>query len=49
MRQRTEHLLEHLGQSATLSFEYGPAGSTGGYVKYEGEVHYDLVPRLQQQ
>lgn len=26
-----------LGQSATLSFEYGPAGSTGGYVKYSGE------------
>lgn len=27
-----------LGQSATLSFEYGPAGSTGGYVKYSGEA-----------
>lgn len=26
-----------LGQSATLSFEYGPAGSTGGNVKYTGE------------
>lgn len=26
-----------LGQSATLSFEYGPLGSTGGYVKYSGE------------
>ena len=26
-----------LGQSATLSFEYGPAGSTGGLVKYSGE------------
>jgi len=26
-----------VGQSATLSFEYGPAGSTGGYVKYSGE------------
>ncbi len=26
-----------LGQSATLSFEYGPAGSTGGNVKYSGE------------
>ena len=26
-----------LGQSATLSFEYGPAGSTAGLVKYEGE------------
>ena len=26
-----------LGQSATLSFEYGPAGSTGGNIKYSGE------------
>lgn len=26
-----------VGQSATLSFEYGPAGSTGGNVKYTGE------------
>lgn len=26
-----------VGQAATLSFEYGPAGSTGGYVKYSGE------------
>lgn len=26
-----------LGQSATLSFEYGPAGSTGGLIKYSGE------------
>jgi len=26
-----------VGQSATLSFEYGPAGSTGGLVKYSGE------------
>jgi len=26
-----------VGQSATLSFEYGPAGSTGGNVKYLGE------------
>lgn len=26
-----------LGQSATLSFEYGPLGDTGGYVKYSGE------------
>lgn len=26
-----------IGQSATLSFEYGPAGSTGGNVKYTGE------------
>ena len=27
-----------LGQSATLSFEYGPAGSTTGLVKYSGEA-----------
>jgi hypothetical protein len=26
-----------VGQAATLSFEYGPLGSTGGFVKYEGE------------
>jgi hypothetical protein len=26
-----------LGQSATLSFEYGPAGSASGAVKYTGE------------
>lgn len=26
-----------VGNSATLSFEYGPAGSTGGNVKYSGE------------
>lgn len=26
-----------IGQSATVSFEYGPAGSTGGNVKYSGE------------
>jgi hypothetical protein len=26
-----------LGQSATLSFEYGPAGSDAGLVKYSGE------------
>jgi hypothetical protein len=26
-----------VGQAATLSFEYGPLGSTGGYVKYSGE------------
>lgn len=26
-----------LGQSATLSFEYGPLGSTGGMIKYSGE------------
>ncbi len=27
-----------LGQSATLSWEYGPAGSTGGLIKYSGEA-----------
>ena len=27
-----------VGQAATLSFEYGPAGSTGGFVKYTGEA-----------
>ena len=27
-----------LGQAATLSFEYGPAGSTGGFIKYTGEA-----------
>jgi len=26
-----------LGQTASLSFEYGPAGSTAGLVKYSGE------------
>lgn len=26
-----------VGQSATLSFEYGPAGSSSGLVKYSGE------------
>jgi hypothetical protein len=26
-----------LGQAASLSFEYGPAGSTGGLIKYSGE------------
>lgn len=26
-----------IGQAATLSFVYGPAGNTGGFVKYTGE------------
>ena len=26
-----------VGNAATLSFEYGPAGSTGGLIKYSGE------------
>lgn len=32
------HLAGILGQSATVSFEYGPEGSTTGYVKYSGEA-----------
>ena len=34
-----------VGQAATLSFEYGPAGDTGGFVKYTGEcilTSYDV-------
>ena len=31
------HLAGVLGQAATLSFEYGPEGSTAGQVKYSGE------------
>ena len=34
-----------VGLASTLSFEYGPAGSTGGFVKYEGEcimTSYDI-------
>jgi hypothetical protein len=31
------HLAGVLGQAATLSFEYGPEGSTNGFVKYTGE------------
>ena len=27
-----------VGQAATLSFEYGPAGSTATYIKYSGEA-----------
>lgn len=39
------HLAGILGQDATVSFEYGPAGSTAGYVKFTGEAimtKYDL-------
>jgi predicted secreted protein len=39
------HLAGVLGQDATLSFEYGPAGSTVGYIKFTGEAimtKYDL-------
>ena len=32
------HLAGILGQSATVSFEYGPEGSTSTYVKYSGEA-----------
>ena len=32
------HLAGIAGQSATVSFEYGPEGSTAGYVKYSGEA-----------
>jgi hypothetical protein len=33
------HLAAVLGQSASLSFEYGPEGSTNGFVKYTGECY----------
>ena len=33
------HLAGVLGQDATLSFEYGPEGSTTGNVKYTGEAY----------
>lgn len=33
------HLAGILGQDATVSFEYGPEGSTAGYVKYTGEAY----------
>ena len=32
------HLAGILGQAASVSFEYGPEGSTAGYVKYTGEA-----------
>ena len=32
------HLAAVVGQAATLSFEYGPEGSTAGQVKYTGEA-----------
>lgn len=31
------YLAGTVGQAATLSFEYGPEGSTAGYVKFSGE------------
>jgi hypothetical protein len=33
------HLAGILGQAASVSFEYGPEGSTAGYVKYSGEAY----------
>ena len=33
------HLAGILGQAASVSFEYGPEGSTAGYVKYTGEAY----------
>lgn len=32
------HLAGILGQEASVSFEYGPEGTTAGYVKYTGEA-----------
>lgn len=32
------HLAGILGQAATVSFEYGPEGSTSTYIKYSGEA-----------
>jgi predicted secreted protein len=39
------HLAGILGQDASVSFEYGPAGSTAGYIKFTGEcflTKYDV-------
>ena len=33
------HLAGILGQAASVSFEYGPEGSTSTYVKYTGECY----------
>jgi len=33
------HLAGILGQAASVSFEYGPEGSTNGFVKYTGECY----------
>ena len=33
------HLAAILGQAASVSFEYGPEGSTSTYVKYSGECY----------
>ena len=40
------HLAAVLGQSASLSFQYGPAGSTTSNIKYTGECYvtsYDVT------
>jgi hypothetical protein len=39
------HLVGILGQDASVSFEYGPAGTTVGFIKFTGEgimTKYDL-------
>jgi len=33
------HLAAILGQAASVTFEYGPEGSTSTYVKYSGEAY----------
>ena len=33
------HLAGILGQAASVSFEYGPEGSTSTYIKYSGEAY----------
>ena len=33
------HLAGILGQAASVSFEYGPEGSTSTYIKYSGECY----------
>lgn len=40
------HLSAVLGQSDSLSFEYGPEGSTAGFIKFTGESYltsYDVT------
>lgn len=33
------HLAGILGQDASVTFEYGPEGSTAGYIRYTGECY----------
>ena len=33
------HLAGILGQAASVSFEYGPEGTTSTYIKYSGECY----------